>query len=101
MYKSDITKSISWDDVKNNLKDCSPITIIYNYVDHPEFTEEFILNNIDHFQEILSFLIRMKKTLSDEFFMKVCTKSNYSNFKTTRRLHEPYRDFSKLDALFY
>lgn len=89
------------DFIFQNLDKYSPTIFVHFYVDDEMFTEEFILNNIEYFDEIIEMIIKRKKILSDSFFKAVCTKLNYSRLKTTRQLFEPFRDFKQLDDLFY
>ena len=87
--------------VLNNLNNFQATEVIYRYVNHSDFTEEFIIANLNYFGKTLEIILKTKSTLSDEFFKTICTKSNYSNIKCVRKLCEPLRDFSYLDNLFY
>ncbi len=87
--------------VLNNLNNFQATEVIYRYVNHADFTEEFIIANLNYFGKTLEIILKTKSTLSDEFFKTICTKSTYSNIKCVRKLREPFRDFSHLDNLFY
>ena len=97
-----ITRNIGNKDfVFQNLDKFPPTALVHWYVDDEMFTEEFILVNIKYFNEVIEMIVKRKKILTDTFFKAICTKSNYSRFKTTRRLFEPFRDFTQLDAILY
>lgn len=87
--------------VFNNFNKFPPTALVHWYVDDELFTEQFILTNINYFTEIIDMIVRRKTNLSDEFFKAICTRLNYSQFKSTRRLREPFRNFKDLDNLFY
>ncbi len=87
--------------VLNNLNIFQATEVIYRYVNHADFTEDFIIANLNYFGKTLEIILKTKSTLSDEFFKTICTKSTYSNIKCVRKLREPFRDFSQLDNLFY
>ncbi len=71
------------DFVLNNLNNFQATEVIYRYVNHADFTEQFIISNLNYFGKT------------------ICTKSTYSNIKCTRKLLEPSRDFLHLDRMFY
>ena len=89
------------DFVFQNFNKFPPTALVHWYVDDEMFTEEFILENIKYFNEVIEMIVKRKKILTDSFFKAICIKSNYSRFKTTRKLFEPFRDFTHLDDLFY
>lgn len=87
--------------VFNNLNQFHPTDVIYHYVNHTDFSEDFIVDNFNYFSDTIEIILKSKEKLSDIFFEKICTKSNYSKFKSIRKLLEPTRSFKNLDNLFY
>jgi len=87
--------------VFNNLNQFHSTDVIYHYVNHADFSEEFIVNNFAYFSDTIEIILKTKLKLTDGFFEKICTKSNYSKFKSIRKLLEPTRSFKNLDNLFY
>ena len=84
-----------------NLTQFQPSDVIYHYVNHEQFSEDFILSHLSYFTDTIELLVKRKAVLSDAFFEKLCNKSNYSTMKMCRKLKEPMRNFKKLDDLFY
>ncbi len=80
-------------DVKN--------AVVWEYLNHEEFTEAFILANRKYFEDAMDIIVKYRQVLSDCFFDAICTRQNYSHFKCLRRLKEPFRNFKELDDKFY
>ncbi len=87
--------------VFQNLRKFPAYTVINTYVNDEDFTEKFILDNMDHFNDYILLVVKQKKPLSDNFLKAVSTKTNYCQIKTTRKLLEPLRNYEELDNLFY
>ena len=96
-----IINSGNWEFVKNNIDKCYPQIIIDKFINHPEFNETFIINNISIFREYLEIILKLKKEITDAFLITIFNKSNYSQLKMARKLKEPLRNFTKFDDLFY
>ena len=90
-----------WLEVSNNIEKYNIQSVLYIFINDDRFNENYILNNMVHFEPYLKYIVKHKKQLSDEFFEKIFTKNNYYDFKCTRRLLEPYRDLKKFDDKFY
>jgi hypothetical protein len=87
--------------VLTHLDEFNPFDVIYLYKNNKEFNEDFIIQNLSYFQDNIIQIVKFKKELSDDFFVKICSKKNYLELKCTRQLLEPFRDFKTLDNLFY
>ncbi len=60
--------------VKNNLDKCWIPVVINNLYNNSNFTEEFILMNLNYFNPYLKDLLLKKKDISDDFLSKIFTK---------------------------
>jgi hypothetical protein len=96
-----IDYSRDWKNVETNLNKCSIQIVLNQFINDEKFTEEFILNNLELFNNHINFIVKFKKNLSDEFFTKIFTKNNYSELKMTRKLLEPFRNFKTFDDMYY
>lgn len=92
--------SRNWNNVEKDLANCDLSIVIHTFLHDIRFTEEFILNNRIIFNDLIDYIVKYKKTLSDNFFIKLCTKWNYLRYKYLHKQNNLMKDFSELDKLF-
>ncbi len=77
----------------NNLTKDNVCLFINFYLNHPKFTEDLILNNINLFNKYLIKIVRHSNNLSNNFLEKISNKNNYKKIIQQRKRKEPKRDF--------
>lgn len=92
--------SRNWNNVEKDLSNCDLSIVIHTFLHDIRFTEEFILTHRIIFNDLIDYIITYKKNLSNDFFIKLCTKWTYSRYKYLHKQNNLMRDFSELDNLF-